>query len=682
MVRGSGWNRGRPATTRRHRWRGSNRRSRGVERRIDELIAALEGTPPTLPPVDTTPTSGERFRRFLSLADDLLVRAAQDVRATNPQDVYTSGILDRFSDFAQVGRGEVAQLIELSRSIPLETQAQLDAAVVDGAPELLHEITSSQGKTSKLQVEMDGGGNEVVSTILSKAGTALSSVPILGGLLNAILDDAAKLFEGNSELAQLMSGMALAELELELKLDAIVRGLFGVSIDEAMDETALREQLRQVTQGDIPQRFAGLDATLDELRQKLDNLGWWLGRLTTGMPIGIEPHLTNVLPETNLWSLLDALEAKLDRIIGMLDDLQASLDELHAALNEQHAFLEARFTALDQTLGNLRADLLSALGAVQAAVATNGRAIAAVQAAVNANADTLTAIQNQLDGLDQVLDDLHDWLSDEFDAVYDTQQDILDDLFDLSLDVADNADAIADNGTAIAANADAIADNGTAIAANADAIASVQAGVNAEQRGHRHRHEHSHGHAVAGERQRRRHRGTDGPDSDPQGDLKPDRGQAEPAPAASCSTGPIEGRAARRQRDRRSGRSGPGKSRHGLLADRGDVDNQRGTGRVVLRPGSVGGRGARGRRVDADRRAGQRERPDQHRPGAVERNTAERQAPASLARDAGGSGAAGVQPHAPAGRWTAIVQTSSPCSTLVMSPTVTGRPRTSSQIPL
>lgn len=57
-----------------------------------------------------------------------------------------------------------------------------------------------------------------------------------------------------------------------------------------------------------------VEATLGELRQKLDNLGWWLGRLTVGYPIGIEPHSTNPIPETDLWELLASLEAKLDSL--------------------------------------------------------------------------------------------------------------------------------------------------------------------------------------------------------------------------------------------------------------------------------------------------------------------------------------------------------------------------------
>jgi hypothetical protein len=297
----------------------------GLERRMDDLLATLGEIPPTLPAVEVTATSGERFRRFLSLADDLLVRTAEDIRAINPEDGYTRDILDRFSDFAQAGRGEVAQLIDLSHSIPLEIQAQLDAVVVEGAPELLYEITTAEGKTPKLRVEMDGGGNELASTILSKAGSVLSGIPVVGSLLGVVLEDAAKLFEGNSELAQLMSGMALAQLELELKLDAIVRGLFGVSIDETMDESSLRDQLRRIAQGDIPQRFTGLEETLDELRQKLDNLATAVGMTLRGTPYRIEPDDLQTP---------DAVNWRRSGLINQIELLRIKLDNLAEILGE------------------------------------------------------------------------------------------------------------------------------------------------------------------------------------------------------------------------------------------------------------------------------------------------------------------------------------------------------------
>ncbi|MCK4355945.1 hypothetical protein KAW44_02560, partial [Candidatus Bipolaricaulota bacterium] len=81
---------------------------------------------------------------------------------------------------------------------------------------------------------------------------------------------------------------------------------------------AYPEEVVTPTLGETAQLEAKLDVvgrTLDELRQKLDNLGWWLGKLTAGFPLGIEPHSTNPIPETNIWELLAKLEAKLDRLV-------------------------------------------------------------------------------------------------------------------------------------------------------------------------------------------------------------------------------------------------------------------------------------------------------------------------------------------------------------------------------
>jgi len=100
---------------------------------------------------------------------------------------------------------------------------------------------------------------------------------------------------------------------------------------------------------DVTEDVAKLEAKLDaigpvlgELRQKLDNLGWWLGRLTVGYPIGIEPHSTNPIPETNLWWLIESLEAKLDRLLYVPfpgtttePDIEDLLAQLEAKLDVQ-----------------------------------------------------------------------------------------------------------------------------------------------------------------------------------------------------------------------------------------------------------------------------------------------------------------------------------------------------------
>lgn len=322
-----------------------------ILRRIEDLDTKLEamlqrlgsGGPASgsgggaLPPVEVTSDSGNRFRSFLELADGMLVRTSQDLLAIRPEDDYTQGVLASTSRFMVAPRAEISQLISASRELPPVVQAHLDAAVVDGAPEVLSAIQSGSSRAPKLQLELDGEGNELVKTILEKAGMALSAVPIVGGLINAVLDDVAKLFEGASELAVLMSGMSLAQLELELKLDAIVRGLFGVSIDEALDETALRQGLREVPLGAIPDRLEGLETELESLarrleeetallKAKVDNLARELGVTLRGVRYEVEPDGEPPPyggPDHGRPSVLDQIELlrqKLDnlgRILGL-----------------------------------------------------------------------------------------------------------------------------------------------------------------------------------------------------------------------------------------------------------------------------------------------------------------------------------------------------------------------------
>ena len=72
------------------------------------------------------------------------------------------------------------------------------------------------------------------------------------------------------------------------------------------------------TSADIAKLEAKLDVygpAITDLRQRLDSLGWWLGRLTNGAPLRIGPHDTNPMPQTNTWEQLQMLEAKLDYLL-------------------------------------------------------------------------------------------------------------------------------------------------------------------------------------------------------------------------------------------------------------------------------------------------------------------------------------------------------------------------------
>jgi len=311
-----------------------------VQRKLDLLVTSISTQPgggSDLPPVVVTSDAGNRFRDFLILADRLLVATAGDLLAINPEDEYTQKILEDYSNFLLAERAEVSQLIGLSQELPMQAQAYLDYVVVDGAPELLYDITSGKSPSPKHQVQLEAGGNELVSTILSKAGEILSGVPVVGSLFNAVLSDVAELFKGNEDFVKLLSGMSLAQLELELKLDAIVRGLFGVEIDETMNESDLRDRLRRITLGDIPTRLdkigddvesnsERIDDLGNELRAKIDNLAREIGLTLRGAGYQVEPGATEVPyagPNYNGSSLADRIEllrVKLDnfaRILGL-----------------------------------------------------------------------------------------------------------------------------------------------------------------------------------------------------------------------------------------------------------------------------------------------------------------------------------------------------------------------------
>jgi len=141
-------------------------------------------------------------------------------------------------------------------------------------------------------------------------------------------------------LLKAIAGMSLGQLELELKLDAIVRGLFGISINEAMDETELQRALEGVATGTIPgligriqdtadenaRRLGGLETEIELVKTKIDNLATQLGLTLRGVRFEVEPDLPQPNysgPDYGRGSVLDSIELlrlKLDnlgRILGL-----------------------------------------------------------------------------------------------------------------------------------------------------------------------------------------------------------------------------------------------------------------------------------------------------------------------------------------------------------------------------
>ena len=121
---------------------------------------------------------------------------------------------------------------------------------------------------------------------------------------------------------------------------------------------------------DLAKLEAKLDAygpMLADLRQRLDGLGWWLGRLTNGAPLRIGPQDTNPMPETNTWEQLARLETKLDYLlqhptditIVQVYDIIVEINILIVQINQWVINLGGNVDGLEAKLDQLGVDLLT-----------------------------------------------------------------------------------------------------------------------------------------------------------------------------------------------------------------------------------------------------------------------------------------------------------------------------------
>jgi len=184
-------------------------------------------------------------------------------------------------------------------------------------------------------------------------------------------------------------------------------------------------------------KLDSIETTIGLLRQKLDNLGWWLGKLTWGIPIGIEPYSTNPIPETNLWELIARLEAKLDQLSGTIGE---GVDP------EDLSLLETKLDYIEAKLDQLIHSDTDTVTIEELNVTVNN--IYALIVTINQMIINLGGNQNKLETkLDNLAKDLSDLGDDLFD-MWDDLNDMWDEMNDRFDDVED---AIAANTNAIRA---------------------------------------------------------------------------------------------------------------------------------------------------------------------------------------------------------------------------------------
>lgn len=175
----------------------------------------------------------------------------------------------------------------------------------------------------------------------------------------------------------------------------------------------------------IEAKLDGVGTVLDEFRSMLDGLGWWLGRLTHGTPIGIGPYDTNPMPQTSTWAQLAQLEAKIDLLLEQpaeitsidlyvvileMNTLVLNINQLIINLGGNTAALETKLDALE-----VKADSLKAWLEFQLAIPSDpfddfgtwlDDTLAALEAKADTNAAAIRDLKESNDRIEVLLREL------------------------------------------------------------------------------------------------------------------------------------------------------------------------------------------------------------------------------------------------------------------------------------
>ena len=313
-----------------------------LERQINTLITECCTSEPAeeewvLPPIEVTEDSGERFLHFLSLCSQLVTETREDLMGLEPPDTYTETIIDAFAVYVMAVQPEIDELIALTRLLPLETQAYLDSVVVDGTPELLSQIIDNTSGITKYDLSAKEKGSRLVVSIIAKGmrlqgGLAAGFPGPLGTGIsawwNVLADDIEKLFGSNAEMCQLLSGLYMSQLELELKLVALVKGLLGVDIDLSEGTKAEADALGGIESYDLPKTLGRQVVLIDKLEVKLDELQRRLEQDLADLRVHMNAGFDNVLRgQSDIGETLDVLKSMLESLGEKISELESWLKE-------------------------------------------------------------------------------------------------------------------------------------------------------------------------------------------------------------------------------------------------------------------------------------------------------------------------------------------------------------------
>jgi len=218
---------------------------------------------------------------------------------------------------------------------------------------------------------------------------------------------------------------------------------------------------------DASDDIAKLEAKLDvygpmltDLRQRLEALGWWLGRLTNGAPLRLGPQDTNPIPQTNTWDQLAKLEAKLDSLLAQpseitiiqIYDLIVQINILMIEVNQWVINLGGNVAGLEAKLDYFleQPGGITIVEVYDIIVEINILIVNINQLIINVGGD--------VDKLEAKLDELSADLDQLSDDLFDLSMDLMDmwlDMDDMRAEMDDRFDNVEN---AIAANTRAIND--------------------------------------------------------------------------------------------------------------------------------------------------------------------------------------------------------------------------------
>jgi len=224
---------------------------------------------------------GARFDRFLSSYRRLTLQSAGNFPLIDPEEEVLQRTLEQGSEILYELVDELDAIATIVGGLSQDERASLDTYIPPASVEfldVLYDVGADPSMHPKLQGLLGSTGQSTGETILNKIEIWVDQIPVVGGILSGLIKDARELAD-NAENTLAIAGL-LFQYEIELKLDAMIRGLFGIDIPPNATESQLRELLRRISGEPLTERLdrlangqAQMAGNLDQLDRDLESIG-------------------------------------------------------------------------------------------------------------------------------------------------------------------------------------------------------------------------------------------------------------------------------------------------------------------------------------------------------------------------------------------------------------------------